>query len=95
MSVATKTTSTFHLQQNFFGLNDEYMQSVYEEIFVLKYYGNWSFIESYNLPIGLRNWFVKRLVKQKQEEAEQVREASTTSSATQTLGPTTPAPPKL
>jgi hypothetical protein len=37
----------------------------------MKYYGGWSFIEAYNLPIGLRNWFVRRLVKQKEEEAKQ------------------------
>ena len=47
------------------------MESVYEQFFYMKYYGGWSFIEAYNLPIGLRTWFIERLAKQKKEEAEQ------------------------
>ncbi len=35
----------------------------YEEIFFLKTSGNWSFQEAYSLPIQLRKWFVRRLVK--------------------------------
>ena len=46
------------------------MESVYEQFFLLKYHGNWSLIESYNLPIGLRNWFAKRLIKQFEKEKE-------------------------
>jgi len=34
----------------------------------MKYSGGWSFTESYNLPIGLRNWFFERLVKQLEDE---------------------------
>ena len=89
-----KATSTFPLQPTFFGLNDEYIEGVYEEIFILKYYGNWSFIESYNLPIGLREWFVKRLLKQKTDEAEHIQGASDGLSSKQTLGPDTSPPPK-
>jgi|TARA_R110002020_G_scaffold159672_8_gene343693 hypothetical protein len=44
------------------------MESVYEELFALKYHGGWSFFESYNLPIQLRGWFLMRLIKQKEEE---------------------------
>ena len=36
----------------------------------MKYYGGWSFTELYNLPIGLRNWFADRLLKQLKEESE-------------------------
>jgi len=36
----------------------------------MKYYSNWSLIELYNLPIGLRRWFFERLLKQKEKEAE-------------------------
>jgi hypothetical protein len=36
----------------------------------LKYYGGWSFIEAYNLPVGLRKWFVERLTKQLKTEEE-------------------------
>ena len=37
-------------------------------MFLMKHYGGWSFIEVYNLPIGLRHWFYERLVKQYEEE---------------------------
>ena len=50
--------------QTFFGLTDKYSESVYDQIFLLKYHGGWSFIEVYNLPIGLRRWFLGRLEKQ-------------------------------
>jgi len=46
------------------------MKDVYEQFFALKYYGGWSFIEAYNLPIQLRNWFVERLAKQLQDESD-------------------------
>ena len=46
------------------------MQGVYEQFHALKYHGGWSFIEAYNLPIQLRNWFLDRLVKQIEEEAK-------------------------
>jgi hypothetical protein len=46
------------------------MEQVYEQFFLLKYHGNWSLIEAYNLPVGLRTWFFNRLVKQKKDEAE-------------------------
>ena len=50
------------------------MESVYEQFFALKYYGGWSLFEAYNLPIGLREWFVKRLIKQFEDEKEQTEE---------------------
>ena len=62
-------------QRTFFGLGDKYMESVYEQFFLLKYYGGWSFIEAYSLPIGLRNWFTKRLVKQFEKEKEDYEKA--------------------
>ena len=51
------------------------MEAVYEQFFLLKHFGGWSFIEAYNLPIGLRNWFIERLEKQYQEEAKQIKNA--------------------
>ena len=33
-------------------------------------------MEAYNLPIKLREWFVKRLVRQKEEESEAMKNAS-------------------
>jgi len=61
--------------RTFFGLNREYIENVYEQFFFLKYHGGWSFTEAYSLPIGLRNWFVKRLVKQFEEEKKQMEKA--------------------
>jgi len=40
-------------------------------LFSLKYYGNWSFFESYNLPIQIRRWFLRRLKKQFEDEAKE------------------------
>jgi hypothetical protein len=52
------------------------MENIYEQFFFLKYNGGWSFSEAYNLPIGLRTWFVKRLVTQIERENEAVEQAS-------------------
>jgi len=42
----------------------------------LKYYGGFSLFESYNLPIGLRQWFVKKLIDQLKEENDAIKKAS-------------------
>jgi len=52
------------------------MENVYEQFFFLKYSGGWSFSEAYNLPVGLRKWFVKRLIQQLEAEKEAVEKAS-------------------
>lgn len=44
------------------------MESVYDQMFNMKYHGGWSLMELYNLPVGLRNWFAERLIKQLKEE---------------------------
>ena len=51
------------------------MENIYEQFFFLKYYGGWSFIEAYNLPVGLRNWFVKRLSDQLEKEKTAMEKA--------------------
>jgi len=51
------------------------MEMVYEHFFYLKQHGNWSFFEAYNLPIGLRNWFVKRLSKHFEDQNEERKKA--------------------
>jgi hypothetical protein len=73
--VDTQRRSTFHLEQTFFGLTAKYIEAVYEQFFLLKHFGGWSFIEAYNLPIGLRNWFVERLQKQYEDEAKEMKKA--------------------
>jgi len=56
---------------------------VYEEFFILKHHGGWSFFEAYNLPIRLRRWFVQRLAtyleevnKAEEAEASKIRASS-------------------
>ena len=66
----------FRSLRSFFGLTDEYMENVYEQFFFLKYSGGWSFSEAYNLPIGLRLWFLDRLIKQLEAEKEAMDRAS-------------------
>lgn len=51
------------------------MENIYEQFFFLKYYGGWSFIEAYNLPVGLRTWFVKRLSDQLEKEKTAMEKA--------------------
>jgi len=64
------------------------MENVYEQFFVLKYHGGWSFTEAYNLPIKLREWFLARLLRQKKDEQEAMEEVNQPSSAGRTqLGP--------
>ena len=60
----------------FFGLTDEYIESVYEEFFLLKYHGGWSFTEAYSLPIVVRRWFLKRLAEQLEKEKEAIESKS-------------------
>jgi hypothetical protein len=61
---------------SFFGLSDNYIESVYEEFFQLKYYGGWSFFEAYNLPVVIRRWFLTKLANQMKEESDAQRKAS-------------------
>jgi len=56
------------LRCSFFGLSDEYAEYIYEQFFFMKYYGGWSFTEAYNLPVKIRNWFIKKLIEQKELE---------------------------
>ena len=70
--VAMTVRWRFRCQRTFFGLSDEYIRNVYEQFFILKYHGGWSFIEAYNLPIVLRVWFLERLQKQFKDEKEQL-----------------------
>ncbi len=66
----------FRLTRTFFGLSKEYIENIYEEMFLLKYHGGWSLTETYNLPIGLRRWFLQRLIKERERENEAFKEAS-------------------
>jgi hypothetical protein len=61
------------------------MENVYEQFFFLKYSGGWSFSEAYNLPVGLRKWFVERLVQQLEAEQNAIEAAQKGTSRAQTL----------
>jgi hypothetical protein len=74
--VGTRSYWRCHLRRTFFGLTDEYIEAIYEQIFYLKYLGGWSFYEAYNLPIGLRDWFVKRLTEQLEKEKQAIENSS-------------------
>ena len=59
--------------RSFFGLNEDYMENVYEQFFFLMHHGGWSFIEAYNLPVGLRKWFVHKLLEQIKSEQDAIK----------------------
>jgi hypothetical protein len=42
----------------------------------MKMHGNWSFSEAYNLPIKIRRWFLRRLIRHFEEKAERENSAS-------------------
>jgi hypothetical protein len=69
----------FRLQRTFFGLGDEYIQGVYEEFFLLKHHGGWSFTEAYNLPVLIRRWFLNRLIKEFEDQKEAYEKAAKSS----------------
>jgi len=52
------------------------MEQVYDQFFLLKYHCNWSLLEAYNLPVGLRKWFLERLAKQFEKEKEEYDKAN-------------------
>jgi len=63
------------LGRTFFGLTDEYSEQVYEVFFTLKHYGGWSLYELYNLPVGLRRWWLERTLKEYEKEKEQMEKS--------------------
>jgi len=65
----------FHSERTFFGLTDEYMENVYECFFTLKHYGGWSLFELYNLPVGLRTWWLERTIEEYKKEADAMKKS--------------------
>jgi hypothetical protein len=51
------------------------MENLYEQVFFLKLEGNWTFTEVYTLPVKLREWFVKRLMKHHKDKSEAQEQA--------------------
>ena len=65
--------------QTFFGLTPDYMKNIYDIFFNMKMHGGWSFIEAYNLPIGLRTWFVEKLkdhFEKEKKEYDKIKSSS-------------------
>ena len=52
------------------------MEQVYEAFFVLKHYGGWSLFELYNLPVGLREWWLKRTIEEYEKEKKEMDKAN-------------------
>jgi hypothetical protein len=71
------------------------MESVYEHFFFLKHFGGWSFTEAYNLPIGLRKWFVERLIRHMEEERSAMQSATSGNSKTLNAANQPPPPPGI
>ena len=46
------------------------MKSVYDQVFNLKYYAGFSIFESWNMPIGLRNYWTREVIKKLEQEKE-------------------------
>ena len=69
--------------RDFFGLTLEYIRNIYEQFFYMKYYGGWSLFELYNLPVGLRNWYIQLLSNQKEKENEEIEKATSKNSPPQ------------
>jgi len=44
-------------------------------MFSLVFHGKISLIEAYNLPVGLRTWFMKRLKREFEEQKQRQEEA--------------------
>ena len=65
----------FPLEPSFFGLNDKYIKSVYDQVLDLKYHAGFSVFESWNLPIGLRNYWTGEVVKKLEKEKEAMEKA--------------------
>jgi len=49
-------------------------------MFYLKYYSGFSLFETYNMPVPLRRWFVKKLSDHLEKEAEEAKKATSKSS---------------
>lgn len=65
--------------QTFFGLTSEHKIEIHKVIFGLAYYGNggFTFEQVYNMPIYLRNFYMKQLEETKKKEAELTKPKST------------------
>ena len=61
----------------FFGLTPQYKLDVHKLLFTMAYYSNgaFSFEQSYNMPVYLRNFHMKQLEEAKTKEADSYKAA--------------------
>lgn len=59
---------------NFIKLSAEFVNTSYEQLFLMAYHMNWNFFDAYCLPIKLRNWFFEKWIQRKNSENEVVNE---------------------
>ena len=61
--------------RTFFGLTSEHKIEIHKTIFALAYYGNggFTFDQVYNMPIYLRNFYIKQLEDTKKREMEMMK----------------------
>ncbi len=66
----------FNLEQTFFGFKPEDRVKFHENIFNLLWYANGklSWDDVYNMPIFLRNYYVKRVNKMIEQETERIEQ---------------------
>jgi hypothetical protein len=58
------------LGPSFFGLTPEYRELQLDQIFLLMYYGGFSYTEAQKLPLPYRKWFIERIGKEFKKAAE-------------------------
>lgn len=63
------------LGQTFFGLTSENKIQIHKMLFTLAYYSNgaFNFDQVYNMPVYLRNFYMKQLEETKEKEAEAIK----------------------
>jgi hypothetical protein len=66
------------LGQTFFGLTSENKVDIHKTLFMMAYYSNgaFNFEQVYNMPVYLRNFYIKQLEDAKKREAEQVKQST-------------------
>lgn len=66
------------MAQTFFGLTQEYKVEVLKNIMTVAHYskGAFSVMDLYNMPVYMRNFFIREFGKLKEEESKQIERAS-------------------
>lgn len=64
----------FGQNYNFIKLEPIFVNSSYEQIFLMTYYMGWNFFDAYSLPIRLRNWLFDKWIERKKVDDEVVNE---------------------